>query len=382
MSAKIAVNLLDSIGIPVIRQGTDIILPSHTLSVLLECSGVNQLIAVTAMVLPASYLWLDSFIRRAAIVVLAIGISYLANGFRIALIGWLAVNGLGDGDINGTGLVHLLQGLGVSALGYLAIGACFALLSTSKSPAGRQAVEAAPALSSAGSSPLPKRRLWLDLAILVVMLAAGGSQLSARQLDVHLRGDLDALENRIDDWTIEIGPPSMTVALPSIDDDLVNVGRYPSRTGERRFIAVDEELVRVYRNSSGNRVRLYIGYYHRQEDGKELTDDTGAALAIAASPLTVTTESQELELNEIVRTTSGTRRGVLFWYDVNGRIVSDFYRLKSYTIWDAVTRRRTNGAVVMIAWDDASSAQSQRAREDAIKFAQALLPVLRRHLPA
>ena len=191
------------------------------------------------------------------------------------------------------------------------------------------------------------------------MLGAGGSQLSARQLDVHLSGDLDTLDNRIDDWTIEIGPPSMAVPLPSIDDDLVNVGRYPSRTGERRFIAVDEELVRVYRNPSGNRVRLYIGYYHRQEDGKELTGDTGAALAIAASPVTVTTESQELELNEIVRTTSGTRRGVLFWYDVNGRIVSDFYRLKSYTIWDAVTRRRTNGAVVMIAWDDAASAQSE-----------------------
>ncbi len=240
----------------------------------------------------------------------------------------------------------------------------------------------APALSSAGSSPLPNRRLWLDLAILVVMLGAGGSQLSARQLDVHLRGDLDTLDNRIDDWTIEIGSPSMAVPLPSIDDDLVNVGNYPSRTGERRFIATDEELVRVYRNPSGNRVRLYIGYYHRQEHGKELTGDTGAALALAASPVTVSTESRQLDLNEIVRTTSGARRGVLFWYDVNGRIVSDFYRLKSYTIWDAVTRRRTNGAVVMIAWDDAASAQSATAREDAIKFARALLPVLRRHLPA
>ena len=67
---------------------------------------------------------------------------------------------------------------------------------------------------------------------------------------------------------MEVGPPPMAVRLPSIDDDLVNVGGYPSPTGERRFTAVDEELVRVYRNSSGNRVRLYIGYYHRQEHGK------------------------------------------------------------------------------------------------------------------
>ncbi len=381
LSTKIAANLLDFTGVPVLRQGTDIILPTHTLSVLLECSGVNQLIAVTAMVLPAAYLWLNSVTRRVAIVILAVGIAYLGNGFRIALIGWLAVNGLGDGDINGTGLVHLLQGLGVSALGYLAIGGCFALLSTSNPVAGRQPDGDTGAASSAVSSPLTTRRVWLDLAILIVLLGAGSPQLSARQLDVHLREDLGALENQIGDWTIEIDPPSMAVRLPSIDDDLVNVGRYPSPTGERRFIAVDEELVRVYRNSAGNRVRLYIGYYHRQEDGKELTSDAGAALAIAASPVTVTTEPRPLELNEVVRATAGTRRGVLFWYDVNGRIVGDFYRLKSYTIWDAVTRGRTNGAVVMIAWDDVASVHSETAREDAIKFAQALLPVLRRHLP-
>ena len=54
---------------------------------------------------------------------------------------------------------------------------------------------------------------------------------------------------------------------------------------------------------------------------------------------------------------------MLFWYDVNGRIVADFYRLKSYTIWDAVTRRRTNGAVVMIAWDGPAGAESEAARQ-------------------
>ena len=63
------------------------------------------------------------------------------------------------------------------------------------------------------------------------------------------------------------------------------VGGYPTPTGERRFTAVDDELVRVYRNPSGDRVQLYIGYYHRQEQGKELTGDASSALAAAASRL-------------------------------------------------------------------------------------------------
>src|SRR5688500_125997 len=104
LSAKIATGLLDFTGVPVLRQGTDILLPSHTLAVLLECSGVNQLIAVTAMVLPAAYLWLGTVARRIALIISAVVISYLANGFRIALVGWLAVNGFGDGEISGSGM--------------------------------------------------------------------------------------------------------------------------------------------------------------------------------------------------------------------------------------------------------------------------------------
>jgi EpsI family protein len=380
LSTKIAVSMLDSIGIPVFRQGTNIMLPAHTLSVLRECSGVNQLIALTAMVLPAAYLWLDTSARRTALLLLAVVISYLGNGFRIALVGWLAVKGLGEGDINGS--IHLIEGLGVSALGYLAIGGCFSLLSTSKPTARQRPDDVTPTLPAAVSSPSARRRVWLDAAVLVVILAAGASRLSALQLDVQLREDLRSLDSRIGDWTMEIGPQNKPVPFPGIDDDLVDVGGYPSPTGERRFDGVDDELVRVYRNSAGDRVQLYIGYYHRQEQGKELTGDVGRALAAAASNLPLSIESGTLELNEVVRQKAGMRRGVLFWYDINGRIVPDSYRLKGYTIWDAVTRRRTNGAVVMIAWDGAAGAESEAAREQAMAFARELLPVLRQYLPS
>jgi len=214
------------------------------------------------------------------------------------------------------------------------------------------------------------------------MLGAGASRLSAMSLDVQLGRDLSSLDGQIGDWTTEIGLKRTPVPFPGIDDDLVDVGGYPTSTGERRFIATDDELVRVYRNPAGERVTLYIGYYHRQVDGKELTGDAGAALAAAASPVALTSESSGFEVNEIVRTKNGARRGVLFWYDINGRIISDWYRLKSYTIWDAMTRRRTNGAVVIIAWSGRAAPESQAARARAIEFAQTLMPVLRRHLPS
>jgi EpsI family protein len=379
LSTKIAVNLLDLIGLPVLRQGTDIVLPAHTLAVLQECSGVNQLIALMAMVLPAAYLWLDTNARRATLMVLAVGISYLGNGVRIALVGWLAVNNLGDGDLHAS--YHLLQGLGVSALGYLVIGGCFSLLSTSKQAGQQRPDGGAPAPPEAVSSPSPQRRVWLDIFVFCIMLGAAAVRVSATTADTRLSDDLRSLDRQIGDWTMEILPPAPAVKLPSIDDDLVDVGGYPSASGERRFTDVDDELVRAYRDSAGNRVQLYVGYYHRQEQGKELTSEASSSLAAAASTLTRSIESRPLQLKEIVREKNGTRRGVIFWYDINGRVVSDVYRLKSYTLWDALTRRRTNGAVVMIAWDGPAGTKSEASREGALAFAEALIPVLRRHLP-
>src|SRR5262245_13106014 len=95
LSARIAASMLHLVGIPALLQDTDIMLSTRTLAVLRECSGVNQLIALTAMVVPAAYVWLDSTARRIALIVFSVVVSYLGNGMRIALVGWLALKGLG-----------------------------------------------------------------------------------------------------------------------------------------------------------------------------------------------------------------------------------------------------------------------------------------------
>jgi EpsI family protein len=145
---------------------------------------------------------------------------------------------------------------------------------------------------------------------------------------------------------------------------------------------MDDELMRAYRTATGGRVQVYIGYYRHQRQGKELTGEVGHALQAVASGLTINVDAKKLHLNEIVHDNAGTQQGLVFWYDVNGRILSNVYIAKAYSIWDALVRRRTNAAVVMIAWTAGEGLDSQRARKDAIDFAGALVPVLRRHLPS
>jgi EpsI family protein len=381
VSAKIAVELLHVVGVPAFRQGTTIVLPTLTLDVLRECSGVNQLVALMAMVIPAAYLWLPNYTRRILLICIAAVVGYLSNGLRIALLGWLGVKGLSDGDPQGG--LHLLQGLGVSVLGYVVIGACVTLLSRTRkaddSPDERQVAEAALNVQAGSATGLLVRRPKLEYAVLIAMLFAASSQLLAARLDVRLTDTLQVLPARIADWSLDTTADGAAARLLELDGGFV--GAHPA-SAARRFTSVDDELVRVYRSPNGTRVELYVGYYRRQEQGKELAGEAGHALHRIASASALRLESETIQLGEILQQTAGTERGLLFWYDVNGRILYDIYVAKGYTIWDALTRRRTNGAVVMIGWVSPSGRAFDAARREAIGFAEALVPVLRKQLPS
>jgi EpsI family protein len=128
-------------------------------------------------------------------------------------------------------------------------------------------------------------------------------------------------------------------------------------------------------------VRLYIGYYRDQQHGKELIGDLSHALRAAASPLEVVLPSETIEINQVV---PGTRiqQGLIFWYDLNGRIVADMYQAKAYMVWDALTRRRTNGAVIMVGGSIAAGGDFDASRLKTIGFVRELVPLLRQHMPS
>jgi EpsI family protein len=375
VSATIATSVLQTIGIPVMRQGTNIVLPLHTLAVMRECSGVNQLVATIAMVIPVAYLWLSGRIRRLLFVALAVLITYLSNGFRIALVGWLTYNGHGDGDLLGS-YTHVSEGLVVAMVGYLAISGCFTVLSR----LGRRSTRAA-SLERSASSVAPRmlthRRLWLDTAIVVLMLTVGMSRLFAVSADVQLDEALNQFPAAIGDWTVS--DAGLSEPLIGVPVELVDA--YPGPAHELRFTAVDDELVRTYRNPAGIQLQLYVGFYRRQEEGKELTGPAAEQLRLVASHVDLR-PSVDVAVGEVVREKSGVAQGMLFWYDINGRISPRLYTAKAYSIWDALTRRRTDAAVIMIGWQGVAASSSAEVRRCARDLAARLIPVLRHHLPA
>ena len=352
ISARIALSLLHPLGIPALREGTRLVLPSVTLDVLRECSGVNQLVAIVAMTLPAGVLWLESLSRRVALLLIAVITAYLSNGLRIALIGVLTYNQFKG--VTSQGPLHLLQGLVVSALGYLFIALCLSLLARSernRPAAGRHVPSEAPV-------SLPRSRFaFAQSAALFGLLLAGGYSALFRPVDVRLRDGLSALPSVIGDWHAEA---ASTQVLTS------------------GFGGADDELSRVYRNPTGARVQLYVGYHGYQKEGKEFTAAAEQALR-AGTPLSdVRVNSGKLDGTQPEAPPQDPRQRLL-WYDVNGRRLSTVYGAKAYNIWDALTTRRTNAALVVVDWNSEGT-NVPNADRAAAAFAEQLVPILRRYL--
>jgi EpsI family protein len=371
ISGGIAAVLLRTLGIPVLQDGTRLALANVTLEVLRECSGVNQLLAVVAMALPASYIWLSGYTRRAILIAVAVVGAYASNGVRIALVGFLATRGLRNGDLRG---VHLAEGLFISVLCYGLLLGFLSLLSKTE-----RRTSLTPTIDEAAPSIAPHvRRAWLEIGMSVTALSIGVALQLFHTPDVHLRGDLRAFPARIGDWSLETTPTP--ARFPAIDDELVHA--YPSAEGERHFMALDDELVRAYRLASGERVRLYIGYHRSQREGKELAGEASHALNAVATPIQLHVGSRTVELGQVVQVRPKSSRGVLYWYDLNGRVSSSMYLAKQYMVWDSLTRGRSNGAIVMIEWETVDNRDAESSRMKAAAFAQSILPLLPTFIPS
>jgi exosortase D (VPLPA-CTERM-specific) len=356
-SATIGVKLLQSVGIPVYQQGIYMELPNITLEVARACSGVNYLIAVIAIGIPQAYLFLKGWTKRVLLVGFAVTIAVLSNGLRVALIGFLSYHGLG-GDIHGP--YHVLQGLFVSMVGYAALfGGLWVLTRTSSSNPLKMIQDKGPA---SDSIPQNEKVHFIGWSLTLLFLLGGSYALVHQPRSIPLRAEI--------------------VNFP------MEIGEWQGKARESEFqvykkLGVDQELSRAYSSASGDKLNLYVGYFAYQRQGKEMisyqTDDLHREASIRKLDLF---PHRPVEINQVVQRGGKYKREVLFWYDLNGRIVADKSKAKAWMVWDGLTRGRTNGAVVILSseWSiDGVLSEDPNARD---AFVREVLRTLKRYLPA
>lgn len=141
-----------------------------------------------------------------------------------------------------------------------------------------------------------------------------------------------------------------------------------------RLRDAQEELARIYQDDAGHAVRLYIGYYESQEEGRKLISDLSKDLHSKAVEVTLSpAPRQAYRVNRVSIHDAQRTRVALYWYDLNGRVVANPYQAKLVTALDALTHGRTNGAIVAVSVPAEEPADANFIRE--------LILALPGHLP-
>jgi EpsI family protein len=346
LSAVVGVQLLQVVGVPAFREGTLLHLPSLTIEVARACSGVNYVVAVVALGIPLAYLRLHDIWRRVLLILGAVVIAALSNSLRVALIGLLAYWGVGA-PLHGP--FHVLHGLFVSAVGYVALFVGLRLLG-----GGAQRSESSSALNLSPVGVVgPSRRplnLWLVGLLVGAFVLIGIAPAQLATIPVTPSTPLDSLPSSIGAW-MSSGAPAPRTPL---------------------WDGADEELFRRYAGPANDAALVAVGRFRSQAQGKELVSHRTESLHRAATKVKFGPDGAG-EANLVRLTSGGTDRVGYFWYEIDEQTVAGKYRAKWLTLWSALVRRRTDGSIIVVLADrqPGDDGQVDRLREFSWRVHQA-----------
>jgi len=78
---------------------------------------------------------------------------------------------------------------------------------------------------------------------------------------------------------------------------------------------------------------------------------------------------------------SGYKQVAYFWFPMRGRVLTNAWELKLYTFWDALTRQRTDGALVRLITPVVQGEQVEDAEKRLQDFTRQIVPILDDFLP-
>lgn len=205
------------------------------------------------------------------------------------------------------------------------------------------------------------------LTILILLAAAAGNYYFSKP-DVSLpRKSLAEFPRVLGDWT--------AITDQKIDDRSMKI------------LQVDDYFMRNYRNSKGEIIGLYIGYFKSQREGKGIHSPRQCLPGAGWVPINTTVYKMAVpghnpktaSINKFLMGKGLDRQLYLFWYQGRGRTYASEYRNVIYLVWDALAQGRTDGALIRV------NSPVTRNPEDSLQtqtdFIKLFFPLLKDYIP-
>lgn len=370
ISSQLGVAVIRLAGLPVYLEGNVIDLGTVQLAVAEACSGLRYLFPLMSFGFLCAAIFTAPFWQRAIVFLTTIPITVLMNSLRIGIIGIL-VNYYGAEHTEG--FTHFFEGW---VIFMLCVGILFLEMWVLCRWSGRPLLrclrlDTPPAGEMrAAFGGRPVNATLAAAALLVVFGAAFAAALEQRAELVPQRASLATFPLVIGPWlgTEQAVDPRELEALAA-DDTLLATYRSPKETGE---------------------VSLWLAYYASQRGGRSVHSprtclpgggwrmDSLEAVQLEG----LRADERPLPVNRSVISLEDRRQLVYYWFAQRGRLLTNEYLVKWYIFWDALTRNRTDGALVrLVTTVDPTPSGMAEADARLQRFVRDLDPKLNYFLP-
>lgn len=337
ISSQLGVAVIRLFDIGVYLEGNVIDLGTFKLQVVEACSGLRYLFPLTSLAFLMAYLFKAAMWKRVVIFLSSIPITVFMNSFRIGVIGVL-VEYWGPGQAEG--FLHDFEG-------WVVFMACMSILllemwMLTKLPGKGGSLREAFAIEF--PQPTPKdadiQMRNVSTPFLAAMLALVAGAVSA----VSLGERAEVIPQRADFSSFP-----MTLGAWSGRQDRL----------ERIYLdalKLDDHVIADYARSGDAPVNFYVAYYASQTKGEAAhsprTCLPGGGWRISELAETkvdgVTVSGVPLQVNRVVIKKGEFTQLVYYWFQGRGRVITNEYLVKWFLFWDALTRNRTDGALVRL----------------------------------
>ena len=374
LASQMAVWGIRLFDVPTVRLGNviDILPRGSTQTISLEvveaCSGIRSLMTLVTLGLILGYFTRrddggrfanfvgGDFWRTCILMVSAVPIAVLTNAARVSVTGILTYY---YGKQATTSTWHELSGwlVYLAALALL-IGVNYVLKWIFKS--GKAGVD--PEIGKVESG----RGGWVAALPLIAVMVFSGLFIN---------------------WFVGRGetpaPRQMLSALPATFGDWRQRGSdIKFEEGILSVLGTTDYTMREYTLPDGRIANLYVGYYASQRTGatyhspQNCLPGAGWVLSDPQYIDITTSDGRIFKANRYVIENGIYNEVMIYWYQGRGHTEASEYRDKVNTVWDSLTRRRTDGAMVRVMTDvGADAAASLKAASDlASRLADALPP--------
>jgi exosortase D (VPLPA-CTERM-specific) len=369
-SSELGVWFMRLFDISVYVEGNVIDLGGYKLQVAEACSGLRYLFPLMTLGFLMAYFYKGAAWKRILVFLSSAPITVLMNSWRIGTIGLMVEHwGIGMAE----GFLHEFQGWMVFMLCMALMVGEIAVLNRIGHEAGtwRQlfGVEFPPPTPRGAAErkrPLPPAFIGAAGVLLIFVITALVLPRSA-----------------------EIVPSRQSfVEFP------MSVGAWVGHRESMESVyleqlKLDDYLLADYAADDGRQVNLYISYYNSQRKG-DAVHSPRACLPGGGWQMrdfgqreipSVRIDGRPLRVNRTMVELGNQRELVYYWFKQRDRLVTNEFAVKWYLFWDAVTRHRTDGAMIRIITPVPLGADEASADRRLTEFAAAIAPDLGRYIP-